>query len=330
MKVGAHHATVLVGRNGGGSTTHFYHFMLQYFLPAVHYVLENPRENIVLEDCGPLNRWFYEHLDETKFRVETRQSVALRVALGLFLPPVLGIDRKMIRSVLSPENLRLVIRILVGLALKRPNRDFRRAVRQGAVRLERRKQPGFFLVGDYRRVSGEVQEQLAEVTGALKQRLSAEGEPTEAVRPTIVLIDRNTDVPEYYSENEQGSYGKNRRNIPNIPEIAEMLLKFGEVETVIPENLSTAAAIAAFGRAHVLVGQHGAGLANMVWMAQSSKVLELTYPGKGEKYFLNLAAVCDHDFLQVMGQEGPHDRVEPRIVEDAILSLLASNLKPPK
>jgi capsular polysaccharide biosynthesis protein len=69
-----------------------------------------------------------------------------------------------------------------------------------------------------------------------------------------------------------------RRRVANEKDLLPLLQRHG-FEIVQAEKLSFAEQVRMAGSAGILVGNHGAGLTNMTWMAAGSKVLELRAEG---------------------------------------------------
>ncbi|WP_368933276.1 DUF563 domain-containing protein, partial [Brevundimonas naejangsanensis] len=78
-----------------------------------------------------------------------------------------------------------------------------------------------------------------------------------------------------------------RRRVINQEELDLVFHKHG-VKTVVLEEMSFIDQIAAFSAAEVVVGPHGAGLANMVFSSRSSKLLLFEYKKRSE-----YALLCD-------------------------------------
>jgi capsular polysaccharide biosynthesis protein len=99
------------------------------------------------------------------------------------------------------------------------------------------------------------------------------------------------------------------------------------LETEQPVTLIDAATMSprdqidAFSSACVLVGQHGAGLANMVWMPAGSKVIEILPPVREDagELFRDLADTLGLSYGRVV-QESLHSEVDPADVLQALQS----------
>jgi hypothetical protein len=95
---------------------------------------------------------------------------------------------------------------------------------------------------------------------------------------SIVLVERGVGDPYYSSSlSEAKSSGKSRRSVPNIEEIALALRKHGKNGNVFQlESMSLEEQSRIFGSAQIVVAQHGAALANIMWMKTGAKVVEIT------------------------------------------------------
>jgi capsular polysaccharide biosynthesis protein len=87
------------------------------------------------------------------------------------------------------------------------------------------------------------------------------------------------------------------RRISNESDLLPVLEKHG-VERVMMESLSFSAQVKLLGTAAVLVGNHGAGLTNMLWMPPGARVLELRRAGDRENNcYFSLASALDLDYF---------------------------------
>ncbi|MBC2601094.1 glycosyltransferase family 61 protein [Puniceicoccus vermicola] len=106
----------------------------------------------------------------------------------------------------------------------------------------------------------------------------------------------------------------NRRFVRNEEEILAVLEDFGFV-SVDPGEFDLKEQIAIFRDAEVIVGSHGAALANLLWCGSGTKVLELLPLHRPGKWFWPycywaLSASCDLDYhcLQSLETDGDHDK----------------------
>jgi hypothetical protein len=120
--------------------------------------------------------------------------------------------------------------------------------------------------------------------------------------------------------------GAQRRSVPNLAEVASALEDVGPVRVVDPAQMSPAEQIEAFSQAEVVVGQHGAGLANMVWTSPGARVVEIQ-PAIGESVrglFSELASSMGRGYA-VVRQEDLH---APVAVSDVVAA--ARDTTPPR
>ena len=73
-----------------------------------------------------------------------------------------------------------------------------------------------------------------------------------------------------------------------------------------------------FARAKVLVAQHGAALANMIWMKPGGRIVEIMPEvGKFYAHFKQLALTCGHEYAMVK-QENRHASIDVEVVVSLI------------
>lgn len=121
----------------------------------------------------------------------------------------------------------------------------------------------------------------------------------------IILIER--DVDDYYihkrRENRDAkrdifyTSGKQRRDILNYRDMSNELKKiFGsKIHNVILEKTSIFYQYQIFKHASIVIGQHGAGLGNIIFMKPNTHLIEIMSPwGVAGNHFRNLA-----DYLRI-------------------------------
>ncbi|GIL00954.1 MAG: hypothetical protein BroJett030_08530 [Alphaproteobacteria bacterium] len=89
-----------------------------------------------------------------------------------------------------------------------------------------------------------------------------------------------------------------RRRLANEAELAPALARHG-FETVVFEEMDLAAQIELSAGAAAMVGVHGAGLANMMFMAAGGTAAELRQAKGPPDAFVNLAATCGHAYRRL-------------------------------
>jgi len=118
-----------------------------------------------------------------------------------------------------------------------------------------------------------------------------------------------------------------KRKITNEEELLPILHSYG-FETVYCETLTLKEQVELFFETKVLIGNHGAGLTNMLFMQKKTAVLELRYAGDANNncYFSLASALSIHYFYQsckpITKNENPH---QANVIVD--LETLSDNLQ---
>jgi hypothetical protein len=135
----------------------------------------------------------------------------------------------------------------------------------------------------------------------------------------IIVIDRQWIDPRSTKEGvERSGYGPTRRSIPNMTDVVDRLARNGPVDLLEAGLLSPVEQVNRFAAASIVVGQHGAGLANMLWMPTGSTVIEIVTQKKMKhKWFEALARALGHSYIAVL-HSGLHDPVDPDEVAAAV------------
>ena len=137
--------------------------------------------------------------------------------------------------------------------------------------------------------------------------------------PSIVVSDRASS-DEFFATPaaEWPESGSQKRSVPNLQEIARSLDPahtriFDGAQTGIEEQ------ILIHSQARILIGQHGAGLTNMIWMKPGSSVVEILppMPDDATNIFRNLAGALGMRYF-VVDQESVHAPINPHGLLDAV------------
>lgn len=117
----------------------------------------------------------------------------------------------------------------------------------------------------------------------LKKSISASlGADLSGAQNKILLIERIAPAKFYTSEEARvKGAGSERRSIPNHEELRHYLQTRVKppfvLENVQLEKMSLKQQVEMFDQAALVIGQHGAGLANLLWSRQSTHVIELLH-----------------------------------------------------
>lgn len=111
-------------------------------------------------------------------------------------------------------------------------------------------------------------------------RTRTNGLAAESAGQRIVVIDRRAPLPFYNSNRaEVPGSAATERSVPNMADIAELLeQRFGNVDFVDLAEETPSNQVATFAKARIVVGQHGAGLANTLWLPKNAALLEIKPP----------------------------------------------------
>lgn len=165
---------------------------------------------------------------------------------------------------------------------------------------------------------------LQEFVTTLLSRMPPVDPPQMSAQTRITLLERRPN-PEFFHSPaaDTPGGGSEWRSVPNIDEIADALAPLGIVSIIDTAALSPQQQIEALRRTDLLVAQHGAGLANMVWLPPGSGVVELLppLPQTIDTIFRNLAAARSLGYQSVK-QSDVHAEVDSGAVAAAAAALL--------
>jgi hypothetical protein len=115
---------------------------------------------------------------------------------------------------------------------------------------------------------------------------------------------------------------RRRRRMAGEPELIALAAEHG-FEEVVAEHLTALEQIELFAQAEVIAGLHGAGLANAVFMAPRTAVIEAaseTLKPRQKPLFWNLAAAGSQAYAYCVG---PKEGLDPRRFERVLSEMLA-------
>lgn len=157
---------------------------------------------------------------------------------------------------------------------------------------------------------------LADFRSAMLRNLDVpQAEPSR-----ITVIDRRITDPFYASaESEIDMAGAQRRSVPNLGAWVEQMRAEVPVALFETTEMGIREQVQLVSETSVLIGQHGAGLANMVFMPPGGVVIEIhpPLPLEAVQTFAQLAAACGHTYLTVP-QAGVHAEVDIAALSSAL------------
>jgi capsular polysaccharide biosynthesis protein/Flp pilus assembly protein TadD len=107
------------------------------------------------------------------------------------------------------------------------------------------------------------------------------------------------------------------RRLVNEAAIEHALSRFG-FETVTPGRMSFAEQIAAFADAELIVGAHGAGLANMLFAPADAAVVDLNFGASPVPCYEEIARIVGQRYRRVMGEPVSSSFVRPQSADFAV------------
>jgi len=270
---------LLFPMNNGGAG-HFYHYILGYLMPIVTSPDRTPGRFSVVS-VGLLDRI-------------TREVFADEVDIVQH-PTMAAQDYPKLRDRLN--------KLLGGFFLKRV--IIRPIVKRSMSSALKEYNPGrLVMLESFDNPLRYQSERISVFRDFVEKRLADRIETVKksADKPDILLIDRAP--PHSHYADVGRSSGSQRRSIPNINSLCELLNKHRKTEIFHLEDKDLALQIAAFSEANIVVAQHGAALTNIIWMRPGSLVVEIIPPDKvpatpRHEYFSLLAEVMNirHQYI---------------------------------
>mgnify|MGYP000672003111 FL=1 len=113
--------------------------------------------------------------------------------------------------------------------------------------------------------------------------------------------------------------GKERRHVPNLIEFKDAINSAQNAEIIDFARMTPHEQVRKAESATVLIGQHGAGLAHMIWLSPGSHVVEIAppLPSQVQNIFQKLAVTLGHTYQRV-SQESVHSPVEITVLTAAL------------
>jgi hypothetical protein len=139
-------------------------------------------------------------------------------------------------------------------------------------------------------------------------------------KDNIIIINRSYTEPKVFM-NE--TYGSQRRSIKNINEIYDAVRnKYPNTELLELENMSIKEQIEKFYGAKLIIAQHGASLANLVWCREKTNFIEISSYDLGNIYmFYGVLSEKKNLTRTVIREHGLHLTIDPNKILDLLPSL---------
>ncbi len=165
------------------------------------------------------------------------------------------------------------------------------------------------------------------IRAARKRILERLDLPLTPTKEGVTLINRAPSLPFYETDAVVKTSGAQRRSIPNFQALSEAIGRVVPVHTFEGEHLDPVSQVTIMSQTTILIGQHGAGLAHMVFMAPGGVVIEIL-PSKLRflnvgKFFRTLARSCGHSYV-VVTQDKRHSPVDVSQVLTALATVRAA------
>lgn len=111
----------------------------------------------------------------------------------------------------------------------------------------------------------------------------------------------------------------NGRSVLNESEVMDLLVPLG-FEVICSEDLSFQDQVSYFSHAEVVIAPHGAGLSNLVFCDEKTKVLEFFSPNYVNACYYALANMVDLEYYYLIGKgKRPPEHCDPEIVGENII-----------
>ncbi|MEQ9298925.1 MAG: glycosyltransferase family 61 protein [Cyclobacteriaceae bacterium] len=150
---------------------------------------------------------------------------------------------------------------------------------------------------------------LDSFSSQMMERLHIEG---TNVTKKIILIERSIPHDYYLQDAKKKGTGTERRSIRNHDELIKLLLNVISAnyvfENVILEGMSFKDQIRLFSSATLVIGQHGGGLTNVVWMSPASHVIELGF--RSRPHFAKVCKAKKHSYYIYKNYKAKHINVK--------------------
>ncbi len=169
----------------------------------------------------------------------------------------------------------------------------------------------------------KIDQHYDDVTYMIKNLYLTSGSFTDMKHPAQEMSERSIDylkkISGAFSDAPDESFKKifidrsltGTRNIENMSEVDTVLKKYN-ITKVLLENYPLEKQVQIFKSADLIVGIHGAGLANMIFAKEGSTIIEILPPLYGTPAFWKLAGGMGMKYNVVVGQDLESDTTHDR------------------
>lgn len=169
------------------------------------------------------------------------------------------------------------------------------------------------------------QRPLRNIATQMGEDLAAKTRNLVTTTPDIVVLGRGH-IPEYYTSELDKVYGAAKRNIENLNEVVEALATKYSVELVDGAAVSPEEMFVKCRNARLLLGQHGAGLANAFFLTPGAAMLEIVWPEFETNAHINIyGPLCEElgvKWSRPVLQTDPHSTVPISAMLEEVQALL--------
>ena len=293
------HVTI---RHDVGSPEHYHHFLLGFLVPLVYHLSTDWKrerfDRLLVRSCGPLDRLLQE-LGESRIEIVEKNRHHDMTADS-------GQHRTRSADTPSADDPKKFV-IIHGC-------DHPAAYDGAKFRVVRNR----FLS----------MEPIRSAVRALDERWPRD------VGPRILLIERGPSLAYYLSSDaERKKSGAERRSIANHEDLYRALqLDFPACLNVRTETLTLAEQIALFSLADIIIAQHGAALANLIWARPTATVVEI-FPTTARleqraRHLFSFLACCIGLRYFKVAQQDKHSDVDVEAIRAVVARAIAATPSP--
>jgi hypothetical protein len=153
-----------------------------------------------------------------------------------------------------------------------------------------------------------------EAANIIKARLGITNGDGSRQGAQVIAINRSLDCFYNTGKSEIKGSGTQRRSIPNFGDLERHLASIcPNYNTIVLEKTSLAYQAEQFQNADVIIAQHGAALANLIFCRPGTRVIEIAPPNPPAEYFALLARCLGLDYC-FYRQKSIHADVDPLAV----------------